>query len=146
MPVRYEHAEPVDASPAAAFALIDDLPRAAEWLPPCVSLTNVTGPPNNVGDKLHYVFKQGGKQQEMGGQIVERVENEKLVNRYEDKAFAVVVDLRVSPDGANAITHHAIEITPKTFMGKLFTPLIKMGLKKQTRDAATNLKRLLEAA
>ncbi|MEM6313249.1 MAG: SRPBCC family protein [Planctomycetota bacterium] len=145
MPLRYEHAEPVDATPAAAFALIDDLPRTNEWLPPCVSLTNVTGPPNKPGDKLHYVFKQGGKQQEMEGEIVERVENEKLVSRYDDKAFTVVVDLRVTADGAQAVTHHAIEITPKSLMGKLFSPLIKLGLKKQTTDAATNLKRILEA-
>jgi hypothetical protein len=40
---------------------------------------------------------------------------------------------------------HIIEITPKTFLGRLMSPLIRLGLRKQTRDAATNLKTLLES-
>ncbi|MCY3014009.1 MAG: TIGR03067 domain-containing protein [Planctomycetaceae bacterium] len=41
---------------------------------------------------------------------------------------------------------HVIEIAPKTFLGKLMQPLIRLGLRSQTRAAATNLKQLLEAA
>ncbi len=40
---------------------------------------------------------------------------------------------------------HAITIAPKTFLGKLISPLIRLGLGKQTRDAASNLRKLLEA-
>ena len=43
------------------------------------------------------------------------------------------------------MTTHVIEITPKTFFGRLLSPLIRLGLGKQTRDAARNLKKLLEA-
>ncbi len=144
MPIRYEHTEPVAASQAAVFGIIDDLPRTHEWLPPCVSLKNVTGRPNGPGDKLHYVFEQGGRRQEMDGEILERVEPEAFVARYEDKAFVVVVDLRLRSDGNGCITKHVIEVTPKTFAGKAFTPLIKLGLGKQTRTAATNLRVIAE--
>ena len=41
---------------------------------------------------------------------------------------------------------HVIEIAPKTFLGKLMQPLIRLGLRSQTRAAATNLQQLLEAA
>ena len=41
---------------------------------------------------------------------------------------------------------HVIEIAPKTFLGKLMQPLIRLGLRSQTRAVATNLKKLLEAA
>ena len=40
---------------------------------------------------------------------------------------------------------HVIEIAPKTFLGKLMQPLIRLGLRSQTRAVATNLKKLLEA-
>jgi len=39
-----------------------------------------------------------------------------------------------------------IKITPKTFLGKLMPPLIRLGLRNQTRAAATNLHKLLKAA
>jgi hypothetical protein len=59
--------------------------------------------------------------------------------------FDVSVDLHVAvgPDGA--VTTHVIEITPKTFLGKLMSPLIRLGLGKQTRQAVANLKKLLES-
>jgi len=39
---------------------------------------------------------------------------------------------------------HIIEMTPKKFVAKLFTPLVKLGIRKQTTEAAGNLKKLLE--
>jgi hypothetical protein len=59
--------------------------------------------------------------------------------------FDISVDLRVAaaPDGA--LTTHIIEITPKTFTAKVMSPLIRLGLGKQTREAAANLKKLLES-
>ncbi len=146
MPIRYEHEQTVATTPERAFALIDDLPLTARWLPPCVSLTKVGSGPNAPGDKLHYVFEQGGRQQEMSGEIVARVPGKRLHCRYTDSAFEVSVDLRVAPAPEGTLTTHIIAITPKTLIGKLMSPLIRMGLGKQTRDAATNLKRLLETA
>ena len=82
----------------------------------------------------------------MVGEILARVPGERLHCKYDDSMFDVSVDLRVSPSGAETLTTHIIEITPKTFAGKLMTPLIRFGLRKQTRDAAKNLKRLLETS
>jgi hypothetical protein len=82
----------------------------------------------------------------MAGEIVERVPGERLHCVYSDRAFDVSVDLRVAAAPGGAMTTHTIEITPKTLLGKLMSPLIRLGLGKQTRDAAANLKQLLEAA
>jgi carbon monoxide dehydrogenase subunit G len=144
MPIRHELTETVRTTPERAFAAIDDLALTARWLPPCVSLTKVGSGPNAVGDKLKYVYKQGGRQAEMDGEIVARVPGERLHCRYFDRMFDVSIDLRVAPAPGGATTTHIIEITPKGLMGKMMSPLIKMGIKKQTRDAATNLKKLLE--
>lgn len=144
MSIRFEHQEAIAALPGRVFQAIDDLPLTATWLPPCVSLTKVGSGPNAVGDRLRYVFKQGGRQSEMDGEIVERVPGERLQCVYKDSAFEVSVDLRVSPAAGGSLTTHIIEMTPKTLVGRLMTPLIRMGLRKQTRDAAANLKALLE--
>jgi hypothetical protein len=145
MPIRYEHAESIHTTPERAFAAIDDLPLTAKWLPPCVSLEKIGAGPNVPGDKLRYVHKQGGRQGEMDGEIIARTPGERLHCKYYDTMFEVSVDLRVAsaPDGT--LTTHIIEITPKTWMGTLMWPLIRLGLGKQTRTAAGNLKKLLEA-
>ena len=145
MPIRYEHAETVAATPERTFAVIDDLALTSKWLPPCVSLSKVGDGPNSPGDKLRYVFKQGGRQNEMAGEILARTPGERLHCKYVDSSFDVSVDLRVSPASDKTLTTHIIEITPKTFIGKLMSPLIRLGLGKQTRDAAKNLKKILES-
>lgn len=146
MPIRYQHAETVATTPERAFAAIDNLPLTAKWLPPCVSLAKVGDGPNAPGDKLHYVYKQGGRQREMGGEILTRVPGERLHCMYTDSSFDVSVDLRVAAAPGGALITHTIEISPKTFLGKLMWPLIRLGVGKQTRDAAVNLKKLLELA
>jgi hypothetical protein len=146
MPIRYEHSETVRTTPDRAFAAIDDLPLTAKWLPPCVSLEKVGDGPNAPGDRLRYVYRQGSKQGEMAGEVVERTPGERLHCKYFDPMFDVSVDLRVSPAPEGALTTHLIEIAPKTFLGKLMSPLIRMGVRKQTRTAAANLKALLESA
>jgi len=145
MPIRYEYTETVRTSPERAFAAIDDLPLTAKWLPPCVSLEKVGSGPNAPGDKLRYVFKQGGKHSEMAGEIIARTPGERLYCKYSDNSFEVWVDLRVTSAPEGALTTHIIEIRPKRFLFKLMSPLIRLGLGKQTRQAAANLKKLLES-
>lgn len=145
MPIRFTHREPVRATPEAAFALIDDLPRTAEWLPPCISLSKLGSGPNAVGDKLRYVFKQGSRQSEMTGVIVAREPERRLHCRYSDRMFDVSVDLGVEAEQGQTMTAHTVEITPKTLLGRLVSPLIRSGLKRQTLEAASNLRRLLES-
>jgi hypothetical protein len=82
----------------------------------------------------------------MAGEIIARTPGERLHCKYFDTMFDVSVDLRVSPVSEGALTTHVIEITPKTFLTKLMSPLLRLGMRKQTRDAAANLKKLLESA
>jgi hypothetical protein len=114
-------------------------------LPPCLSLSKEGNGPNAVGDKLRYVYKQAGREAEMAGEILARVPGERLHCKYVDKMFEVSVDLRVAAKADGALTTHIIAIAPKTLMGTLMSPLIRLGIRKQTREAATNLKTLLES-
>ena len=110
-----------------------------------MSLEKIGTGPNAVGDKLKYVFRQGGVKT-MEGEILARVPGERLHARYFDSQFEVSVDLRISAVPEGALTTHMIEITPKSIVGKLMQPLIRLGLKKQTQDAASNLRKLLESS
>jgi hypothetical protein len=55
------------------------------------------------------------------------------------------VDLRVAGTSEGVQMTHLIEIAPKTFMARMMSPLVRLGLTKQTREAASNLKKLLES-
>ena len=145
MPIRCRYCEVVKSTPEKAFAMIDDLPLTAQWLPPCVSLENTTGSPNKPGDKLRYVYRQGGREGQMEGFISERLPEKRLHCIYSDNSFTVSVDISIEASPEGVLMTHTIEITPKTFMGVLLWPLIRLGLGKQTREAANNLKRLLES-
>lgn len=145
MSIRCEYVEIVKTSPQRAFEAIDDLPLTADWLPPCVSLNKVGEGPNATGDTLEYVYKQGSRTGRMAGRIADRVPGERLHCVYDDAMFTVSVDMRVAPDPAGAKMTHVIEMTPKKLMAKLLTPLLKVGIRKQTAEAAGNLKRMLEA-
>jgi hypothetical protein len=65
----------------------------------------------------------------MVGEILSRVPGERLYCIDYDNMFDVVVDLRVSSKAADTLTTHIVEIIPKTFVGKLMTPLIRYGLR-----------------
>ena len=143
MAIAFTHVQELPVPPARVFALIDDLPQTSRWLPPCVLLEKVGPGPNAPGDRLRYVYKQGRTQAEMAGTIVARRQDAQLHARYEDRMFIVDVDLRVAPSGTGAQVTHAISMEPRTWFGRLLAPLIRMGLRKQTTDAARNLAGLL---
>jgi len=146
MAIHYEYSVEVNSSPEQAFAVIDELARTPEWLCVCVSLEKLTQGPNKVGDKLKYTFKQGNRTGVMDGEITARTPGEKLTYRFDDKMFQVVIDFNISPTSAGAKMTHVITITPKTFVGKLMTPLIRLGVPKQTKDAMHALRAILDSA
>lgn len=144
MPITCEHSIDVNVCPEVAFALLDDLPRTKEWLPPCTSLEKVTPGPNVVGDQLRYAFKQGGSSGTMKGEIRARYPNERLECLYTDPKFDVLVDFRIESAPGGATLRHFISITPKTFLGRMMAPCIRLGLRSQTRKAMENIKAILE--
>ena len=145
MPIEYQHAEPARTTPERAFAAIDDLPLTAKWLPDCVSLEKLDPGPTAVGHRLRYVYRQGGKEGEMAGEVVARVPGERLHCMYRDAMFDVSVDMRIERTAEGVVMHHLMAITPKSLAGRLMSPLISLGIGKRTRAAAANLRQLIEA-
>src|SRR6476619_5053094 len=142
----YSHTETVNASPAAVFAILDDVTRAPEWLKRCTRLDNLAGGATSVGMRLKYYYKDGRRTGVMEGSVVAREQDRKLTNRFTDKMMDVTVDFDVAPGptpGQTTLTH-TITIDTKGF-GKVFTPMIKRQLPGQTTGAMAELKRLAES-
>ena len=103
----------------------------------------LTPAPLAVGSKLRYSYKEAGRVGVMDGEVTGRVEGRKLDFLYEDKMMRVGVHFMTEPAGSGTHLTHAIDITPKTFFGKLVSPLIRKQLPKQTITAMESLRALL---
>jgi uncharacterized protein YndB with AHSA1/START domain len=145
MAIQFEHTIEVLAPTERAFEILDDVSKTPKWLARCTGIEKLSDGPNAVGTKLRYSYKDGGRSGVMDGEVATRVPNERLTYKYADKMMAVTVDFRMKKSGAGTSLTHAIEITPKTFFAKLFSPFIRKQLPKQTIDAMEKLRGLLEA-
>jgi len=145
-PIRYEHAIDVKRTPDRVFAVLDDFAQTPKWVTRCTKLEKVSPGPNAVGDKLKYDYKEGGRSGTMDGEITARTPGEHLSFRYGDKMMDVIVDFKLAKTAEGTHLVHAFEITPKTFMAKLFAPMIRRSLPKQTNDSMETLRGLIEGA
>jgi hypothetical protein len=126
----------------AVFAFVDDVSKAPQWLEYAIEVTQVSPGPKGVGTKLHYVRRGGGA---MDGVVTGYEKDRRLAMRYEDRSFIVEIEFRFGSTGAGATdVTHGIAITPKSFLGKLMSPLIRMGNGKQVRNNLARLKGLLD--
>ncbi len=81
----------------------------------------------------------------MDGQIIAREPDRHFAMKFTDKMMDVTVDFVAASDGVGTTLTHTIDIATKG-IGKLFTPLIKRDLPKQTMDAMTKLKAMAETS
>src|SRR6266404_2467625 len=131
MAIHFEHTIAVPQTPASVFALLEDVSQTPKWLSRCTGIEVLTPGALEVGSTLRYSFREGGRIGRMDGEVVERVANERLLFRYEDKMMLVGVGFAMTPDGAGTRLTHSIDITPKTFFAKLLSPLIRRQVPKQ---------------
>ena len=140
----FAHTETVAASPEHVFAILDDFDRTPEWLTRCTGIDKLTEGPNRPGTQLRYHYRDGRRTGTMAGDVAAREQDQHLTLHFVDKMTDVTVDFRVAPMGAETSLTHEIAIRTLGF-GKLFTPLIKRALPRQTLDAMAKLKALAES-
>jgi carbon monoxide dehydrogenase subunit G len=143
MSIQFAHTIEVSQPPMRVFAVLDDFSQTPKWLSRCTGIEALTPGPKAAGTKLRYGYKEGGRTGTMEGEIAARAENERLTMRYGDKMMNVSVDFHMVPSGAGTKLTHTIDITPRSFIGKLFSPMIRKQLPKQTVTAMESLRDLL---
>lgn len=136
----------VNAPQSQVFSIVDDIDRTPEWLTRCTRIDKLDDGPNTVGTKLKYHYRDGKRTGQMDGHITVHEPNEHVAMLYTDKMMDVTVDFVAAPGTAEGLTSltHTIDIRTKAF-GRLFGPIIKRTLPKQTIDAMDRLKALAEA-
>jgi ribosome-associated toxin RatA of RatAB toxin-antitoxin module len=141
----FTHTLLVSAAPERVYAIIDDTDRTPEWLSRCTRIDNPANGHNTVGTPLTYHYKDGRRTGEMDGRITRHEVGRRFTMNFVDKMMDVTVDFDTAPgaDAATTTLTHSIDIKTKGF-GKLFTPIIKKTLPKQTTGAMEKLKALAE--
>ena len=146
MAIQFEHTIEVPQPPQKVFAVLDDLSQTPKWLSRCTGIEKLTAGENAVGTKLKYSYRECGRAGTMDGEIVDRAVSHRLSFRYEDKMMRVGVRFSMQPKGAGTHLTHSIDITPKKFLAKLFSFMIRKQLPKQTVEAMEKLRELLASS
>jgi carbon monoxide dehydrogenase subunit G len=142
---RFAHTLSVSAPPAAVFAIIDDFDKTPQWLSRCTGIDKLDPGSNDVGTPLTYHYDDGRRRGVMDGRIVAREPDGHFAMKFTDKLMDVTVDFVAASDGVGTTLTHTVDIATKGF-GRVFAPLIKRELPKQTMDAMTKLKAMAEAS
>jgi uncharacterized protein YndB with AHSA1/START domain len=140
------HEEIVDtaAPPDEVYALLADVARTPEWLCRATKLEITDGAPLRVGSPLLYVYREGSGTKSMTGTVTELVPGKTTAFAYTDPMFDVAIRFDLTPHGGGTRVTHRIEIGTKALMAKLFTPLIRIGLRKQTPKDLAKLRDVAE--
>lgn len=149
MSLRFEHSVDVRCSADHAFSLLDDFAATPRWLDRCTHIDTLTPGPHAVGTKLRYGYRESGRTGTMDGEVIARSPNDRLAMRYRDAMLEIAVEFRIAPAESDSESRvriaQIVEITPKSWVVKLATPLIRRQLPGQTAVAMQRLKALLEA-
>jgi len=143
--IRSESSKKISKPAAAVFAVVADPGRAPAWLESCVLLKVAGEGAMALGAKLHYVYRQGSQPGEMDGEVTAFEPDRRLAIRLTDRKFEVEMDIALSEEHGDTWVTLAITITPRTFGGRLMTPLIRVGNRRQVKRNLVRLKRLTAA-
>ncbi len=145
MSIRFEERLEMPRAAAECFAFIDDFANTPRWNTRCVDIRQTSPGAREVGSTLHYRYKEPRREGEMSG-VVTGYERDKLLEmKFSDPMLDVLVGFRFVAAAAGSVIEHWIEITPKTFMMKVMTPLIRSATREQLAGELAAIQRLLPA-
>jgi len=146
MAIEYSSKQEISKLPQLVFAYLDKLDNAPNWLSFCKSLKNLSGGVNNIGDKLEYIYDQGGHIAQMQGVIAARDPYSHIRLEMVDKMFEVTVKFDLVPKGTGTLLTFSSSIKPLSIMAKMAVPLVKATMPSQVKGDAQRLAKLIEAA
>jgi len=143
MSIQFAHTIEVPQAPGQVFGVLDDFSQTPKWLSRCTGIEQLTPGEKAPGTKLRYSYRDGARSGTMDGEIVARTPSERITMHYGDKMMEVSVDFHMAPNGAGTKLTHTIEMSPRSFFTKLFAPMIRAQLPRQTVTAMESLRGLL---
>jgi carbon monoxide dehydrogenase subunit G len=143
MSIHFAHTIEVPQAPGQVFGVLDDFAQTPKWLSRCTGIEQLSPGEKAAGTKLRYSYREAGRSGTMEGEIMARAPGELITMHYGDKMMEVSVDFQMAPNGGGTKLTHTIDITPKSFFTKLFAPMIRKQVPKQTDTAMEALRGLL---
>jgi len=131
--------------PREVFRFLDDEDNAPKWNSRAVEMKRTSPGEKRVGAKLHYVYRDAGRQRAVDGRVTAYEKDRKLAMNFSDPMMDISVVFELSPASGGTEVKHFIEIEPKTFLVKLMTPIIRAATKKGLQNDLQRLKALLES-
>ena len=141
--IRCETTLDVPRPVSEVFAFVDDVGKAPQWLRQCVEIRQTSPPPKRVGTTLLYRYKEPGRTGQMDGVVTEYEKDARLVMKYTDKMFDLVVGFGFEPSAGGTKLHLTCEIAPKSLLAKLTSPMIRSATQKQMQRDTAKLVELL---
>ena len=129
--------------PAQVFRVIDDFSSTHQWLNRCIRLQRQGEGENRVGDPLKFFYRGVARDGVMAGVIVSRRPLENLSCEYIASRFKVLVDFSMRPHGSGTYLTHTVDVTARSPLARLATPLIRHAVSRHVGDAMTELRAYL---
>jgi carbon monoxide dehydrogenase subunit G len=136
----------VQKPPSEVFAVLDDFASTPRWNSRCVEVKQVSPGPHQEGARLLYVYRDPGRQGQMDGVISAYEPNRALKMQYHDRMMEISVGFKLEPKGSGTHVQHEIQISPRSLVARLMTPVIRGATRKQTQDSVEKLKALLKTS
>jgi len=134
----------ISKPPVEVFAFIDDLSKAPLWLESCIALRQSDDKPRLFGTPLHYEYRQGGRAGAMDGIVTAYEPGRHLAMRFADDTFEVGIEFHLNASDSGTLVGHVVTITPKSLLGRLMAPVIRLGNRKQVVNNLARAKEILE--
>jgi uncharacterized membrane protein len=129
------------------FDLVIDFPRYPEWNPIYTDMTEVVGPPDQVGTRMHGVMKFLGRRMEGWGEIaeIERPRHLKVVGSSKEGGTLTTI-YHLTPVGTATEAEFEAEYElPAGLFGQIADKLfVEKAVERSLKHAIENFKALVE--
>jgi uncharacterized protein YndB with AHSA1/START domain len=144
MPFTFAIETPIDRPPAEVFAVVTDLGRLREWQPLIVEVEQLDAGPLGVGTRLREVREVRGRRLEQTVEVAAHEPGRHFGMRVLEGPLPVDGDLHFEPDGAGTRLRLVATGRPHGAQ-RLFSPLLRAGLRREFRKQYAALREVVEA-
>jgi uncharacterized protein YndB with AHSA1/START domain len=124
------------------FAFLADTAKVATWQSNLIELEQLTEGPLHAGSRFREIRRLGRRDEEIQGEVTAFEPNKCLETKTTTKPEVTVSYFFDEENGGTRLRHKFLMLT--SGMMRLFEPLIKTSIKKQTASDFETLKRILE--
>jgi uncharacterized protein YndB with AHSA1/START domain len=126
------------------YAAFQDLDRLPQWLTGLVRVETIKGTPGEAGYEANYIFEERGKETTFHEVITDVKPMESFTFVLQNHLLTMENTTRLQGQGDHTVVETTSDVTGKSFMMRLFMPLMKGSMRKRSQGDYEKLKGILE--